>query len=260
MPQPRRELAATFQHAGVAAAYRGRPPYPDEAIELLTDLVERPARVLDIGAGEGSLARPLAPRVDEIVAVELYDAMVSAGRTLPGGDAANLHWVVEPVETFTDTGTFGLAVAGASLHWFDLLTLHRRLADLLAPGAVLAVCDRWARSPQISAGLAEIVPRYSRAPEYDASYSATGDLAARGLWQQHGSRTTKPVPFRQSVSDFIEGLHSTSTLARELMTGDEADAFDTDVHRIADPLVDDDGLLTLQLTSSVVWGELSGIS
>src|SRR6201997_46993 len=56
-------LAAAFGHPGVARAYRHRPPYPDEVFDLLEGLItDRPRTVLDIGAGEGALARPLARR------------------------------------------------------------------------------------------------------------------------------------------------------------------------------------------------------
>lgn len=72
------ELAAVFGYGGVAAAYRHRPPYPDEAFERLDGLITgHPRDVLDIGAGEGSLARPLAARADHLDAVEIWAAMAA---------------------------------------------------------------------------------------------------------------------------------------------------------------------------------------
>jgi 2-polyprenyl-3-methyl-5-hydroxy-6-metoxy-1,4-benzoquinol methylase len=66
----RDELAATFRHPGMADAYRHRPPYPDEVFDILDRIItDRPRRVLDIGAGEGALARPLAGRVDHVDAM-----------------------------------------------------------------------------------------------------------------------------------------------------------------------------------------------
>ena len=60
---PRLTLAAAFTHLGVARAYRHRPPYPDEVFGILDGLIsDRPRTVLDLGAGEGALARPLARR------------------------------------------------------------------------------------------------------------------------------------------------------------------------------------------------------
>lgn len=257
MPQPRGDLAATFQHKGVARSYRSRPPYPSQAIDLLVGLVVgTPARVLDLGAGEGSLARPLAGRVAEVDAVELSAAMVRVGRAQPGGDVANLHWHIEPAEEFTSIGPFGLAVAGASMHWFDLDLVCRRLATVLHPGAPLAVCDRIATHRDL-APLTEVIRRYSRAPEHDPSYSVSADLEQRGLWQILGTHTTSPLPFRQSIEDYLDALHSTSSLARELMSIGEISAFDDDVNRIIGPLAGSGGLLDLRLTSTVTWGRLA---
>jgi hypothetical protein len=50
----RPELAGTFAHPGVVAAYRHRPPYPEEVFTILEGLIaDRPRGVLDLGAGEG---------------------------------------------------------------------------------------------------------------------------------------------------------------------------------------------------------------
>ena len=87
------ELAATFQQAAVAEAYQHRPPYPDEVFDRLLELItDAPRRVLDIGAGEGAIARPLAPHVEHVDAVDFSAPMVEAGRLRPGGDRPNISW------------------------------------------------------------------------------------------------------------------------------------------------------------------------
>ena len=55
-------------------------------------------RVLDLGAGEGALARPLAARVDRVDAVEISPAMVEEGQRRPGGTAPNLNWITGSAE------------------------------------------------------------------------------------------------------------------------------------------------------------------
>jgi 2-polyprenyl-3-methyl-5-hydroxy-6-metoxy-1,4-benzoquinol methylase len=63
-PADRDRLAAAFGHGGVAGAYRHRPPYPPEVFDILERIItDRPRRVLDLGAGEGALARPLAAQL-----------------------------------------------------------------------------------------------------------------------------------------------------------------------------------------------------
>ncbi|MGH3156868.1 MAG: class I SAM-dependent methyltransferase [Streptosporangiaceae bacterium] len=113
-------LAQVFQHTGVAAAYRHRPPYPVKVFDLLEALVvDEPRHVLDIGAGEGALARPLSACFDQVDAVEISPEMVSAGRLRPGGTRANLKWIVGPAENAPLSGPYALVTAGASLHWMS---------------------------------------------------------------------------------------------------------------------------------------------
>jgi hypothetical protein len=87
----RDELAATFRHPGVAGAYRHRPPYPADVFDILERIItDRPRRVLDIGAGEGALARPLADRVDHAVGDLVRPYAVDGVLDLPV--AAELAW------------------------------------------------------------------------------------------------------------------------------------------------------------------------
>lgn len=257
MPKPRADLAATFLFDGVANAYRGRPPYPREALEMLASLGGGAgSRVLDLGAGEGAVSRPLAPRVEHVNAVEASPAMIRVGQTLPGGDAANLTWRLERAERLSSAGPFHLVVAGAAMHWFDLDTVCKRLSRVVLDQAPLAICDRSAHHPGLT-DAPDVIRRYSRAPEYDPDYDVADELTQRGLWVQRGTHHTKPVTFRQSPTDYLLSLRSTSTLARELMTEAENDAFDQEILQLADPLADDDGRISLTLTSTITWGTLT---
>src|SRR5215510_1320034 len=106
------ELAATFKHEAVAEAYQHRPPYPDEVFDRLVALItDEPRRVLDIGAGEGAIARPLAPRVEHVDAIDFSPAMIDAGKQRPGGDRANITWQVSAIETADLTGPHALVTA-----------------------------------------------------------------------------------------------------------------------------------------------------
>ncbi len=74
---------------------------------------------------------------------------------------------------------------------------------------------------------------------------------------QRGTHHTQPVTFRQSPTDYLLSLRSTSTLARELMTEAENDAFDREVLQLAEPRADDDGRISFTLTSTIAWGALA---
>src|SRR5436309_15943530 len=92
--------AAQFGDAAVVAAYQHRPPYPDAVFDLLAGLIAgEPRVVLDLGCGTGDVARPLAPRVARVDAVDIAPAMLAQGRALPGGDHPHLRWILGSAET-----------------------------------------------------------------------------------------------------------------------------------------------------------------
>jgi SAM-dependent methyltransferase len=251
------ELGAMFQHAGVVAAYRHRPPYPAEAFDVLTRLiVDEPRHVLDLGAGEGALARPLAalaPRVGRVDALDISAAMAQAGRRRPGGTRENLRWIVGAAESAPLDGPYALVTAGASLHWMPWETTLGRLGQIITPEAVLAIVDHGCDGTPWDDALREVIVRHSRNPGYSASFSMEDELEAAGLLEIHGRHRTAPVAFRQRAGDYLEQLHSTSSLARELMPGAEVAAFGREVREVVRPYVRD-GMLDMTVSATLVWG------
>ena len=247
-------LATAFQHAGVAAAYRYRPPYPVQVFDVLEALMaDGPRHVLDIGAGEGALARPLSARVDRVDAVEISQEMADAGRGRPGGARRNLRWIVGPAETAPLSGPYALVTAGASLHWMDWPVTLARIAGQLARGAMLAIVDQSCHGLPWRDELVEVIVRHSRSPDFDAEFSLPGELERRGLFEIRGRRETAPVAFQQSARDYTEQFHSTASLARELMPPDEAERFDEEIMAVVRPYTSQGGL-HMTITATVIWG------
>ncbi len=106
-------------------------------------------------------------------------------------------------------------------------------------------------------GLLEVIRRHSRHPFYAADFSLLDALAASPLWVEAGRVRTTAVPFRRRVSDYIEGFHSTSSLARELMPAGEASAFHAEVAGLVRPYARD-GMLQLDVVADLAWGRITG--
>ncbi|HEX5190974.1 MAG TPA: class I SAM-dependent methyltransferase [Streptosporangiaceae bacterium] len=250
------DLAASFLYSGVATAYQHRPPYPPEVFDVLVQLItDRPRTVLDLGAGEGALARPLAELVDRVDALDVSEAMVAAGQRRPGGGHQNLRWIVGAVESARLDGPYALVTAGASMHWMNLKLTLPRLAAAMSPGAYLAIVEHGARDDPWRSALADIIRRHSRSNSYDAAFEVIGALSASGRWAETGRVRTAPAPFRQRVADYIEALHSTSSLARELMPAEESADFDGAVEEVVAPYADD-GVLELTVVADIAWGTI----
>lgn len=256
----RRHMRHAFQARSVAEAYGCRPPYSAEVYACLLELLDgRPRVVLDAGCGPGKLARGLAPDVDRVDAVDPSEEMLRVGRALPGGDDPKLRWICAPIEDAPLRGPYGLAVAGASFHWFDAERALARLLEMLAPDAMLAVVDgdgTW-RAPWEDEEL-ELL--------YDVGERRTGvrptfkrldverpfPLEVPGL-RRLGARVTSPVTFEQSVEDYLTCQHSRASLARETLGPELTEHFDAELRRILAPHARD-GRLRYQVRTRIEWG------
>jgi ubiquinone/menaquinone biosynthesis C-methylase UbiE len=101
-------------------------------------------RVLDYGAGTGLLTLNLQPRVASMVALDSSTGMLEKLiQKLAAAAISNVqtrHWNLE-ARPFPETG-FDLVVSSMTLHHLrDVPLVFSRLADLLKPGAWLAVAD-----------------------------------------------------------------------------------------------------------------------
>jgi SAM-dependent methyltransferase len=104
-----------------------RAPATDLLAFVRANLPAPPLRVLEVGAGDGELARSLGEAGYEVVAIDPH----------PGGAAVRpiaLHELDEP------HGAFDAALAVTSLHHVEPLEESiARLADVLRPGGLLVV-------------------------------------------------------------------------------------------------------------------------
>jgi SAM-dependent methyltransferase len=124
--------AAATGFARAADAYeRGRPDYPDEAIDWLTRHLG--PQVIDLAAGTGKLSRMLAARGFDVLAVEPVAEM----RALIGEGVHTMEGTAERIPV-PDATAHAVTVAQA-FHWFDgeraLPEIHR----VLRPGGTLVV-------------------------------------------------------------------------------------------------------------------------
>jgi SAM-dependent methyltransferase len=128
--------AAAEGFARSAAAYeRGRPGYPDAAVDRLVAAL--PGRdVVDLAAGTGKLTRALVARGCAVTAVEPVAAM----RALIEPPAVAVDGVAEA--TGLPAGSADAVTVAQAFHWFDgpraLAEIHRVLRPI-RPGGVLAL-------------------------------------------------------------------------------------------------------------------------
>jgi SAM-dependent methyltransferase len=132
-----------YEGEGFADVYdRFRPSPPVALLELLMFVaqVDRPALVVDFGAGTGLSTRPWAGYADQAVGIEPNARMVERARLAT--QAPNVRYL----EAFAaETGLGGrsadLATCAQAFHWMEPAPVLAEAARILRPGGVFAAYD-----------------------------------------------------------------------------------------------------------------------
>jgi SAM-dependent methyltransferase len=159
---------------------RGRPDYPDEAVDLLLRELGEPRRVADVGAGTGKLTRPLLARGLEVVAVEPAAAM---RKLLTATEVYDASAESLPIPD----GSVDAVVAGQAFHWF---ATHEALAEFarVATGGLGLIWNRRAPGQPLQRELRALMAPYrGSAPEHasNAWRAAFDDSAPFVLAAEH---------------------------------------------------------------------------
>jgi SAM-dependent methyltransferase len=137
-----------------AADYeRGRPDYPQAAVDWLTERLDlRPSvTVVDLAAGTGKLTRALLPTGATVVAVEPVAEMRAL---IEGAEALDGRADAMPFpEGWADAVTVGQA-----FHWFANEESVREIARVLKPGGGLGlIWNSRVREDPIQAAIGELI-------------------------------------------------------------------------------------------------------
>ena len=249
----RERFAARFQEQSVVDRYHLRHTYPPETFRILADLiVDEPRAILDAGCGSGDVARHLLDFADRVDAVDISLPMLDKGRMLPGGDSPKMRWLHGKVEDIQLSPPYCLITAGQSLHWMGWNIVMPRFQQLLTPRGYLAIINAEVMPNPWLEPLYEIIRRYSTNQAYQP-FDLIEELEKHHLFQKQGEKHSTPATLGQTIQDRIEAMHARSSLSRDAMTAEMADAFDREVEALLSPFLQN-GKIIMQVVGQVVWG------
>ncbi len=138
----------------MADAYGARPAYPAALLEQIVALTDsRSARIVDVGAGLGHVALPLAARGFAVTALEPAQAMLAGLQLTAAARGLAVTAVRAAAEALPlAAASAELVIVADALHFLDVEQTARELDRVLVPdGALALVTCEPANTPFMSA-------------------------------------------------------------------------------------------------------------
>ncbi len=228
----RRAQASSFG-ASAERYERGRPEYPQSAIDWL--IPRRARRVLDLGAGTGKLTRALVAAGMSVTAVEPSKRMRAVlAAAVPQADV--MDGAAERIPL--PSGSVDAVVVAQAWHWFDTEKAIPEIARVLVPGGTLSLVwnVRDESDPWVAA-LGQVMHQHTEQP-MDTSPEIGGPFFAPERTEIRWQRTMD----RAGILDLVASRSYVITLPpeqRQQLLDDVAD------HLGAHPDVDGPDEITL---------------
>ena len=220
-----RTNGVTFALPSVVGSYLTRPAYPEALLAATDSLAVGDGPVLELGCGPGLVARDLASRGRQVVAVDPSEGMIALAQSLSRDGSSKVRWICSSAEDFDYADSYGLVAAVMSLHWMEWDVVMPAIRRSLAPGARLAIVTANPRPVPWGERLTPLIAEYSTIRNWVA-HDLLDLLVEGGYFVREGTATFDST-WESHVEAYVESFHARSGFAREWMGEERAEEFDT---------------------------------
>jgi ubiquinone/menaquinone biosynthesis C-methylase UbiE len=200
----------------LAHGYGHRPGYPEALVERLSELAQG-GEVVDLGAGTGHLALPLARRGLGVRAVEparrMLEVLAVRARAEGLGVEA-VHAVAE--RTGVSDEVADLVLIADVLHWLDPEQVGAEARRLLRPGGALAVVEVALEDNPFQRALTELLAQANPKARSRSRSSALAQLFAIALGERPHQVERFAVPLALTPEQLEQVLRTHSFVAPAL--------------------------------------------
>jgi SAM-dependent methyltransferase len=193
--------AAAYGRDGFAADYdRYRPRPPAALLDLLPPLagVERPRLVVDLGSGSGLSTRVWASAAQEVVGVELNEAMREFAAEVT--EAPSVRYVgASAYETTLADGSADIVTAAQSLQWMAFDRVLPEVARILRPGGVFCAYNYFRLQ----------TPAWEATSAFERVQQRKGEFIRASGHERRGSRPRRRTSRQAATSGRCGTLSST---------------------------------------------------
>jgi len=251
---------ASFKSKEVVDHYRYRPPYPSKVYDEILQFAPATRHLVDLGCGDGKVARRMAKYFDEVTAIDPSAEMLRLGQSLAEGHADNITWVEAlaedaPLPNHVDVVTFA-----SSIHWMDPSKLFAKLQKTLRGEHILAVIqgdepyepawyDDWIKF------LAKWVPEMTGQPVNSREWVGSRKRHLEYMELVHSDQHISE-PMKQSLEDHVLCQHSRDTFAIHKL-GFRLSGFREELTELLSPYTDESGQLEYRVKTHLTIGKLS---
>lgn len=217
----------------MADAYKARPAYPAELVDAVSDVAEATGpKILDLGAGIGHFALPLAERGFEVIAVEPAKAMLDELVREATERGVKLHALHASAERLPlEPESVDVVLIADAVHFMDKELVGAELRRVVQPrGALVVVTSEFSPTPFMQAVQAVIDAQAARRPR------AVGDSIIQ-IARLLGVRLAPPRLFRDETpvsKQTLETILRSISFIGPAMNAERFAVFRSKIHALSD--------------------------